>query len=143
MLCAWHGCIWACGHTCLPRALHVDTTSDQPCDCKVESAGEPREICSGSYRSMYGSTCMCRKAAERGGAMLSQAPDSSNRRTLAGVSVLTRSSGGSAPGAEISGKGTLSTTSTLNSSVTGLLPAVFHVRAQECIVTPRCSPTWC
>ena len=43
---------------------------------------------------MYGSTCMCRKAAERGGAMLSQAPDSSNRRTLAGVSVLTRSSGG-------------------------------------------------
>ena len=54
--------------------------------------------------------------------MSSQAPASLNRRTLAGVSVLTRSSGASPRGAETSGRGALSSTSTLRPSVKGLFP---------------------
>ena len=66
--------------------------------------------------------------------MSSQAPASLNRRTLAGVSVLTRSSGVSPKGAETSGRGALSSTSTLRPSVNGLLPAailsVLHLHSE-------------
>ena len=55
--------------------------------------------------------------------MSSHAPASLNRRTLAGVSVLTRSSGALPRGAETSGRAVLSSTSTLRPSVKGLLPA--------------------
>lgn len=62
--------------------------------------------------------------------MSSHAPDSLKRRTLAGVSVLTRSSGASPKGVETSGRGALSSKSTFRSSVKGFFPAA----------VPRCSP---
>ena len=73
--------------------------------------------------------------------MSSQAPASLNRRTLAGVSVLTRSSGASPRGVETSGRGALSSTSTLRPSVRGLLPAALPHDC--CLHRAECSTSVC